>query len=70
MLTRTQPQTSPSTYERESPLSPEPLSPAARAQLLHVGRRVQLGLAFAIVLLTTWTAWSAGNWLLDQWRFL
>jgi hypothetical protein len=70
MLTRIQPQTSPSTYDRERLLSPEPLPPSARAQLPRVGRRVQLGFAFAITLLTTWAAWSAGSWLLDRWQFL
>jgi hypothetical protein len=69
MLTRTQPQTSPATHERETRFSPEPLSPAAKAQLLRVGRRVQLGLAFAVALLATWSVWSAGNWLLDRWQF-
>jgi hypothetical protein len=61
MLVRTQPQPSPSTY---------PTSPAATTPLLRVGRGVQLGLAFAIALLATWTVWSVGNWLLDRWQFL
>lgn len=70
MFTRTQPQTSPSTYGRESTLSPEPVSPAAKAQLARVGRRVQLEVAFVVALLATWAMWGAGSWLLERWQFL
>ena len=69
MLSRTYPQTSRSDYQQPETQATE-RSSASSGAAPRIGKRTQLWLAFATVLLASWATWQASVWMFADWKVL